>query len=168
LLLVNESESDEGFDVISKDYFLIKDQKKNIEVQKEDCEILNDQKQKANLDIDNNLKIKMILMLQEIGLKFKDSKKEGFFNVQKFGDIGLAWKCDASHDQAVKVNTVMHGTFDDEHGYIYYLKFCIMKRLKLKYENNIISNIKWCIARMIVNRKCVLTKMINKRAENSR
>jgi len=116
LLLVNESESDEGFDVISKDYFLIKDQKKNIEVQKEDCEILNDQKQKANLDIDNNLKIKMILMLQEIGLKFKDSKKEGFFNVQKFGDIGLAWKCDASHDKAVKVNAVMHGTFDNEQG----------------------------------------------------
>jgi len=119
----------------------------------------------VNLEIDNNLKIKMILKLQEIGLKFKDSKKKGLFNIQTFGDIILAWKCDASHDQAVKGNTVMHGTFDDEQGYGYYLKSNIIKRMKVKYENNIISNIKGCIARMIVDKKCVPTKLINKRAE---
>jgi len=111
--------------------------------------------------------MKMILKSQEIGLKFKDSKKEGFFNVQKCGDIGLAWKCDASHDQAVKVNTVMNGTFDNEQGSKFYLEYSIMKKSRLKYENNITSNVKGCIARMIVYRKCVLTKIIKKRAENS-
>jgi len=159
------SDSDEGFDVISKDYFITKGQKKNIEVQKKDGEIWHDRKRKVNLKINNNLKLKMILKLQERGLKFKDSKKEGLSNVQKFGDIGLAWKCDASHDQGVKVNAGMHDTFDNEQGYKYYLESSNMKRLMLKYENNITSNIKGCIARMIVNRICTLTKLINKRAE---
>jgi len=108
----------------------------------------------------------MILRLQEIGLEFRDSKKKGLFNVQKFGDIGLAWKCDASHDQALKVDAVIYQNFDDEQGYECYLGSNIMKKLRLKYENNITSNIKGCIARMIVNRKCVPTKMVNKRAEN--
>jgi len=103
--------------------------------------------------------------LQEIGLKFKDSKKKGLFNVHKFCDIGLAWKCYASHDQAVKVNDVVYGTFDDESGYEYYLEFSIMKKLRLKYENNVTSNTKRCIVRMIVNSKCVLTNLINKRVE---
>jgi len=111
--------------------------------------------------------MKTILNSQEIMLKFKDSKKEGLFNVQKFGDIGLTWKCDASHDQEVKVNAVMHYTFHIEQGYEYYLESSIMKKLRLKYENNITSNIEGCIPKMIVDRKCVLTKMVNKRAERS-
>jgi len=166
IFIITASESDEGFDVISKGYFITKDQKKNIEVQKKDDEIWNDRKRKVNLEIDNNLKMKMILKLQGIGLKLKDSMKEGLFNAQKFGYIGLAWKCDASHDQVVKVNAVMYFTFNHEQGYEYYLESSIMRKFRLKYGNNITSNIKGFIARMIVNRKCVLAKMTNKRAEN--
>jgi len=54
----------------------------------------------------------------------------------------------------------MHDTFDDEQGYEYYLEFNIIKRLRLRYENNIISNITGCIMRMTVYRKCVLTNLI--------
>ena len=41
-----------------------------------------------------------------------------------------------------------------------------MKKMKLKYDDKS-PNIKGSIARMIVNRKCEITKVINKRAEKS-
>ena len=47
------------------------------------------------------------------------------------------------------------------------MKSRLMKKLKIKYEKNITNTTKLCITRMIVNRKCVLTKLINKRAEKS-
>ena len=87
--------------------------------------------------------------------------------VQKFGDIGLAWKCNSLQEQAVKVYEVMHGTFDNQAGYEYYMETSIMKKLMIKYEDLVTSSIKGCVARMIVNWKCVLTKLINKRAEKS-
>ena len=43
-----------------------------------------------NNQINNDLETIMILISQEIGLKLNDSKKQGLFDVQKFGDIGLA------------------------------------------------------------------------------
>ena len=84
-----------------------------------------------NNQIDNDLKMMMILKSQEIGLKFNDSKKQGLINVHTIGDIGLTWKCGASHDQAVKVNDIMHGTFDDQAFYEYYMETSIMKKRRL-------------------------------------
>lgn len=65
------------------------------------------------------------------------------------------------------MNNIMHGTFNNQAGYEYYMQSSIMKILRFNHEDNITSNIKGCIAGMIVNRKCVLTKLINKRAEKS-
>ena len=107
----------------------------------------------------------MLLKAQETGLEYEEITAEKS-RVQNFSKIGLAWKCDSLHEQAVKVYEVMHGTFDDQAGYEYYMETSIMKKLMIKYEDLVTILIKGCVARMIVNRKCVLTKLINKRAEN--
>ena len=55
----------------------------------------------------------MILKSQEIGLSFsKGNGKDSRTIIQTFNDKGSAWKCDASHEQATKINEVMHGSFD--------------------------------------------------------
>ena len=107
----------------------------------------------------------MLLKAQETGLEYEEISNEISW-VQKFGDIVLAWKCNSLQEQAVKVYEVMHGTFDDQAGYEYYMETSIMKKLIIKCEDLVTSSIKGCVTRMIVNRKCVLTKLINKRAEN--
>lgn len=65
----------------------------------------------------------------------------------------------------MKVNDVIHGTFDDQAGYEYYMETGIMGKLRLKDTDNITSNIQGCITWMIINRKYVLEKLINKRIE---
>ena len=164
---ITQSESDEDYRVIPRDYFITKDQKVNVNLQEKDADDWENLKQKVNNQIDSDLKTMMILKAQETGLEYEDVKTVQKSQVQNFGDIGLSWKCDSSHEQAVKVYEVMHGTFDDQAGYEYYMETSIMKKIKIKYEDLTTSSIKGCIARMIVNRKCVLTKLINKRAEKS-
>ena len=53
----------------------------------------------------------------------------------------------------------MHGTFNDQAGDEYYMETSNMEKLRLKHEDHITSTIKEIIARMIVNRKCVLIKL---------
>jgi len=59
----------------------------------------------------------------------------------------------------------MHGSFNG--GYEFYMEAKIMKDLKIKYDNSIPPAPKGCIARMIVSRTFVLTKLIKKRSESS-
>ena len=164
--LISTITLDENYELISKEYFITKDQKLNTELQGKYGEKWYDLKRKVNKQIDNTLKLMMILKSQEIGLSFsKGNGEDSRTIIQTFNDIGSAWKCDASHEQATKINEVMHGSFDG--GYEFYMEANIMKELKIKYEDSITTATKGCIARMIVNRKCVLTKLINKRSEIS-
>ena len=108
----------------------------------------------------------MILKSQEIGLIISKGKGEEIpIGIQSFNDIGSAWRCDASHEQATKINDMMYVPLDG--GYEFYMEEKIMKDLKIKHDSSITPAPKGCIARMIVNRKCILTKLINKRSESS-
>ena len=59
----------------------------------------------------------------------------------------------------------MNNTFTQKSGYEFYLETKIMKKFKLKFIED--SHCKGSIARMIVTRKCELSKVINKRAERT-
>ena len=59
----------------------------------------------------------------------------------------------------------MNNTFTQKSVYKFYLEMKLMKTFKLKYVED--SHVKGSIARMIVTRKCELSKVINKRAERT-
>ena len=85
----------------------------NTNLQQEYREKWDTLKRKVNKQIDSNLKFMMILKSQEIGFTSSKGKDEKIpIVIQSFNDIRSAWKCDASHEQATKINDVMHGSFD--------------------------------------------------------
>ena len=67
---------------------------------------------------------------------------------------------------AVKINEVMHASFNDQCGYEFYMESDIMKKLKIVYSDVDLS-VKGSIARMITIRKVALAKLINKRSEKT-
>ena len=161
---ITASTSEESFRIISREHFITKDQEVNNDQHQKDGKEWNNLRKKIRKEIDSNLKTMMILRAQELGIKY--NSKTGPTTVQTFNDIGQAWHDDDSHKLAIKLNDVMHASFEDECGYEFYMENTIMKKMKLKYDDKT-PNIKGSIARMIVNRKCEITKVINKRAEKS-
>ena len=114
--------------------------------------------------IDEDLKLMMILRSQEVGLKVKIEDDER--NVTCWNDIGKAWRNDDSIDTAKKLYEVVHATFDDKSCYEIYMEANVMKKLKLKYNDEEYKK-KGCIARMIITRKSELNKLINKRSDST-
>ena len=106
----------------------------------------------------------MILRSQEVGLKVKIEDDER--NVTCWNDIGKAWRNDDSIDTAKKLYEVVHATFDDKSCYEIYMEANVMKKLKLKYNDEEYKK-KGCIARMIITRKSELNKLINKRSDST-
>ena len=123
---------------------------------------------KENLisEINNSLKSMMIMQSQKIGLEVVDDKMQTSRLSQSYSDIGLAWKLDASTETAAKIDNIINNTFTQKSGYEFYLEKKLMKKFKLKYAED--SHVKGSIARMIVTRKCELSKVINKRVEQTR
>ena len=113
-------------------------------------------------EINSYLHGKMLRKAQRVGLTIHDNNKERV--VSSFSEIGKAFKYDGSVECAVKLTE----SFDDDGVFSYYCETRVMNNLKLKYieEENSDKDV-GCIARMVVKRKCDISKVFNKRAGNT-
>ena len=144
---------------ISKRYFLNVDQRINKEARDKHPE-WQDLKKNVGLLIDGELKEKMTVEAQLIGLKIFDDGGESL--VQNFSEVGKVWKHDNSVETATKINRVLHGQFAEVDGYEYDIERDIMKKLRLEYKDD--SRGKACIAMMVVRRRSELAKTTMKRS----
>ena len=106
--------------------------------------------------IDDNLKRKMILKAQQIGLKKQNGEP-----IQNFYDIGSAWKYDDSTECATMNNTLINTMWLDWDGFEYDIETRVMERFKIKYVED--EDMRGSVVRMVVIRKCELVKSINKK-----
>ena len=144
---------------ISKRYFLNVDQRINKEARDKNPE-WQDLKKNVGLLIDGELKEKMTVEAQHIGLKIFHVGGESL--VQNFSEIGKVWKHDNSVEIATKINRVLHGQFTEVDGYEYDIERDVMKKMRLEYKDD--SRGKACIAMMVVRRRSELAKTTMKRS----
>ena len=88
--------------------------------------------------------------------------------VLSFSETGKAFKFDDSVECAFKINQILTESFDDNGVIPYHCETKVMNNLKLKYieeENN--DKDVGCIARIVVKRKCDLSKVTNTRVQNT-
>ena len=90
-------------------------------------------KKNVGLLIDGELKEKMTVEAQLIGLKIFDDGGESL--VQNFSEIGKVWKHDNSVKTATKINRVLHGQFAEVDGYEYDIERDVMKKCRLEYKD---------------------------------
>ena len=156
---ITDSTKTSEYKIIPKYYFLLKSQRVNAVMKKYDPD-WEDIKNKVQVQIDSELKDKMLKEAQKVGLRFgKDDRK---FLVENFSVIGKSWKNDGSIENAKMINQVLYGIFDASQGYEYYLEKDIMSKLKLEYSDEIKG--RGCIAMMVTRRKADLAKCVMKRA----
>ena len=156
---ITDSAKTSEYKIIPKDYFLLKLQRINTVMKKDDPD-WEELKNKVQIQIDSELKDRMLKEAQKVGLRFgRDDRK---FLVENFSEIGKSWKTDGSIENAQMINQVIYGIFDASQGYEYYLEKDIMSTLKLEYSDEIKGT--GCIAMMVTRRKADLAKCVMKRA----
>ena len=114
-------------------------------------------------EIDGYLKLKMVRRAQYLELKVGEGEDAKL--VTSITEIGNMFKNDGS--VATKINTILNEDFKIRSGYEYYAEEIIMKNLNIKYLDQEENSDKGSIVRMIVNRKCNIAKVVNKRVETS-
>ena len=155
-ITASTTSSSSNYTIISKEYFIKKDQKVNHDSAKADGEKYMNLKNEITQVINDKLKTKMILKAQQIGLKKQNGEP-----VENFYDIGSAWKNDDSTECATMINTVINTMWSDWDGFEYEIEARVMEQFKIKYVED--QDMKGSVARMVVIRKCELAKSINKR-----
>ena len=150
---------------IPKDYFYNKKQKINQMYKKSDGEKWESLRSEIETEIETYLQLKMVRRAQELDLKVGEGEESKL--VTSLNEIGLAFKDNGSPEVATKMNVIFYEDFKIRSGYEYYTEVIIMKKLNLKYSDEEENSNKGSIARMIVNRKCNICKVINNRVMNT-
>ena len=122
------------YKIIPKKYFILKSQRINAVMKRDDPD-WEDLKNQVQIQIDSELKDRMLKEAQKVGLRF--GKVDRKFLVENFSEIGKSWKTDGSIENAKMINQVIYGIFDASQGYEYYLEQDIMSKLKLEYSDEI-------------------------------
>ena len=159
-ITASTTDSSSNYTIISKEYFIKKDQKINHESAKADGEKYTNLKNEITQAINDKLKTNMILKAQQIG-----PGKQNGEPVQNFYDIGSAWKNDDSMECVTMINTVINTMWSDWDGFEYDIETRVMEKFKINYAED--QDMKGSVARMVVIRKCELAKSINKRGVNN-
>ena len=89
---------------------------------------------------------------------------ESYQLVTSLKEIGEAFKKDESIECATNINYVVNEGFQIRTGYDVYAKNRVINHLNLKYSDDEKVG-KGSVARMIVKRRCNISKLINKRNE---
>ena len=150
---------------IPKDYFINKKQKINHIYQERDHKKWISLRKEVENEIDGYLTLKMVRRAQQLELKV--GKGDDAKLVTSITEIGKAFKNDGSIATATKINSILNEDFKIRSGYEYYGEGIIMKNLNIKYSDQDENNDKSSIARMIVNRKCNIAKVMSKRVKST-
>ena len=107
----------------------------------------------------------MVRRAQQLELKVGEGEEAKLFT--SVNEIGKAFKDDGSIETATKVYSILNEYFKIRSGYEYYGEGVIMNKLNIKYSDQDENSEKGSIARMIVNRKCNIAKVVNKRVKST-